>query len=133
MAPDTQKPQDTHDVDTLIAHLQHPMKIGVQQLRAAIIESNPQITEHVKWKSPSFCFAGEDRVTFRLHPKGLLQLIFHRGAKVRADSAEFAFEDDTGLLEWATTDRAVATLKDQADVDRHQTELVTLINRWVLA
>jgi hypothetical protein len=133
MTQDIQSAKDTQAVDAMIAGLQHPMKDGVQQLRAAIIGSNAGITEHVKWKAPSFCFAGEDRVTFRMHPKGLLQLVFHRGAKVRADSAEFVFEDGTGLLEWATTDRAVVTLKDQADVDAHQSELVALINRWVLA
>ena len=126
-------PSPSQDVDQLITKLEHPMKSGVQQLRSAILESNPGITEQVKWKAPSFCFAGEDRVTFRMHPKGLLQLIFHRGAKVRSDSAEFRFEDDTGLMTWATTDRAVVTLKDQAEVDAHQTALVGLINRWILA
>jgi hypothetical protein len=123
----------SQDVDQLISRLDHPMRAGIQQLRVAILESNPKITEQVKWKAPSFCFAGEDRVTFRMHPKGLLQLVFHRGAKVRSDTAEFSFEDDTGLMAWATNDRAIVTLKDQAEVDAHQTSLVTLINRWVLA
>ena len=126
-------PSPSQDVDQLITALDHPMKPGIQQLRTAILQSNPRITEQVKWKAPSFCFAGEDRVTFRMHPKGLLQLIFHRGAKVRSDSAEFRFEDDTGLMTWATTDRAVVTLKDQAEVDAHQSALVGLINRWILA
>jgi hypothetical protein len=126
-------PSPSQDVDQLIAKLDHPMKPGVQQLRTAILASNPMITEQVKWKAPSFCFAGEDRVTFRMHPQGLLQLIFHRGAKVRSDSADFRFEDDTGLITWATTDRGVVTLKDQADVDAHQKALIGVINRWVLA
>jgi hypothetical protein len=125
-------PNPTEDVDRMIAALDHPMKPAVRQLRSAILESNPEITEHVKWKAPSFCFAGEDRVTFRMHPKGLLQLVFHRGAKVRADSAEFVFLDDTGLMEWITTDRAVVTLSDQAEVDDRELELIALINRWVL-
>ena len=123
----------TEDVDQLLTTLEHPLKPGIEQLRAAIRASNSEITEHVKWKAPSFCFAGEDRVTFRFHPRGWLQLIFHRGAKVRADSAEFSFVDPTGLMDWATTDRAVVTLKSQADLDRQQAALVTLINRWMVA
>jgi hypothetical protein len=37
------------------------------------------------------------------------------------------------LMAWATTDRAVVTLKDQADVDTHQAALVGLVNRWIVA
>ena len=120
------------DVDHLIDSLDHPMKPAVSQLRTAILTANPEISEHVKWKSPSFCFAGEDRLTFRMHPKGLLQLVFHRGAKVRTDSSEFVFLDDTGLMEWITTDRAVITLRDQLEVDERQDALIALINRWML-
>jgi hypothetical protein len=109
------------------------LKQGVQQLRVAILHSNEQITEHVKWKAPSFCYNGEDRVTFRLHPGDRIQLIFHRGAKVRTDSGEFTFEDSTGLLKWLANDRAVVTLDDMTDVEVKQAELVDLANRWVMA
>ena len=51
--------------------------------------------EHVKWNAPSFCYAGVDRVTFRLQPGNRLQLVLHRGAKVRDDAADFRFEDPT--------------------------------------
>jgi hypothetical protein len=113
--------------------LDHPLKQGVQQLRDAILHSNEQITEHVKWKAPSFCHNGEDRVTFRLHPGDRIQLIFHRGAKVRTDSGDFTFEDSTGLLKWLANDRAVVTLDDMADVEVKQAALVDLVNRWVMA
>jgi len=46
------------------------------QLRAAILASDLAISEHVKWNAPSFCYGGQDRVTFRLQPRGRLQLIF---------------------------------------------------------
>lgn len=47
----------------------HHLKEGVEQLRAAILDSNDDITEHVKWNAPSFRYAGEDRATFRLFPE----------------------------------------------------------------
>jgi hypothetical protein len=46
-----------------------PSKRGVEQLRAAILDSNDDITEHVKRNAPSFRYAGEDRATFRLFPE----------------------------------------------------------------
>jgi hypothetical protein len=81
------------EVDQFMARLEHPLKEGVQRLRTAILASNDTITEHIKWNAPSFRHAGQDRVTFRLQPDDKLQLIFHRGAKVRTDTAAFAFND----------------------------------------
>ena len=120
-------------VSAFLAELQHPFKPGVEQLRAAILASNNQITEHVKWNAPSFCYDGVDRATFRLQPGDRCQLILHRGAKVRADTADFRFEDPSGLLEWRAPDRAIVTVRDPADVDARQAAVVDLVNRWVVA
>ncbi len=121
------------DVDGFMAALDHALKAGVQQLRAAILASNPGITEVVKWNAPSFRFAGVDRVTFRLQPGDRLQLILHRGAAVRDDAADFRFEDPSGLLEWVAADRAVITFRDLDDVAAKQATVVDLIGRWVAA
>jgi hypothetical protein len=117
------------EVDTYMAALDHPMKAGVERLRAAFLASNEALTEHIKWKAPSFCFAGVDRVTFKLYPPVRIQLIFHRGAKV--STAPFAFTDDTGLMTFLAPDRAIVTLDTTADVDAHADTLVALVNRWV--
>ena len=84
-------------VDAFMAALQHPLKAGVERLRSASLASNDQISEQVKWNAPSFCYGGVDRATFRLQPGDRLQLILHRGAKTRDDSAEFRFEDTSGV------------------------------------
>jgi hypothetical protein len=110
--------------------LDHPSKEGIERLRAAILESNEGITEHVKWNAPSFCYVGEDRVTFRLYPVDRAQLVFHRGSRVKDDAKTFAFDDDTGLLRWVTADRAVVPLRD---AEARQPELVSVVNRWVVA
>jgi hypothetical protein len=87
----------------------------------------------VKWKAPSFCHGGEDRVTFQLRSPERIQLVFHRGVKVRTDTASFAFDDPTGLLHWATRDRAVVTFGDLAEVEARTPEFEELVGRWVLA
>jgi hypothetical protein len=112
--------------------LDHPLKEGVEQLRTAILDSNDQITEHIKWNAPSFRYAGEDRVTFRLYPENRVQLIFHRGATARSDAANFAFDDDSGLLRWVADDRAALALRDVKDAEAKQRDLVEVVNRWVV-
>jgi hypothetical protein len=122
------------DVDRFLAGLEHPLKAGVEQLRAAILASDPAITEHVKWNAPSFCYAGVDRVTFRLQPGNRLQLVLHRGAKVKDDAADFRFyDDDSGLLDWVAPDRAVISFRDLDDVAARRTAVTDLVRRWVAA
>jgi hypothetical protein len=124
-------PNPSPEVDELMAHLDHPLKEGVQRLRTAILASNDTITEHIKWNAPSFRHAGQDRVTFRLQPGNKLQLIFHRGAKPRADTATFAFDDPTGLMTWLAPDRAVIDFPDLQAVTTNKAKVASLVNRWV--
>ena len=104
------------------------MKEGIERLRAAILDSNDGITEHVKWDAPSFSYAGEDRVMFRLFPEDRARLIFHLSSKPKDDADTFAFDDDTGLLRWVATGRAVVVLRD---AEARQRNLASVVNRWV--
>ena len=126
-------PSASPEVDRFLAGLDHPLEAGVEQLRAGILAADPGISEHVKWNAPSYRFGGEDRVTFRLQPRDQLQLVFHRGARVRADAAEFVFADPSGLVEWRTPDRGVVTFPDLAAVDAAGTAVTALVRAWIAA
>jgi len=121
------------EVDNLLRDLVHPLKPGVERLRSAILEADPGVTEHVKWNAPSFMYAGEDRVTFKLRPSDRIQLIFHRGAKVRKDSDRFTFHDPTGLMKWVSADRGVVTFNHLDAVDANRDQVVRLVAEWVRA
>jgi hypothetical protein len=121
------------EVSEFLRDLSHPMKSEIAELRGAILASDEQIGEHIKWNAPSFCWNGDDRVTFRLRPADRLQLVFHRGAKVRHDADDFAFEDPSGLLDWATRDRATVTLRGAEDLEAKLPQLVELVGRWMRA
>jgi len=121
------------EVDEFMERLEHPDREGIDLLRNRILESDDRITERVKWNAPSFCFEGEDRVTFRLKPGNRFQLIFHRGANVRDEADRFTFDDETGLIEWAAPDRGVLGIEDSADAIERQSEIVALVNRWMAA
>ncbi|NBD10958.1 DUF1801 domain-containing protein [Corallococcus sp. Z5C101001] len=115
-----------------MAALEHPLKAEIEAVRAAILASDAAITERIKWKAPSFVHSGDDRVTFRLAPKGIFQVILHRGAKVK-DSKGFAFEDDSALVEWLAPDRGVVTLPDAKTAKAKKAALVKLVGRWMKA
>jgi hypothetical protein len=74
-------PNRSPEVDRFLAELDHPLRDGVAQLRTAILGCRAGITEHIKWRAPTFCYAGEDRVTFQLRRADRIQLVFHRGVR----------------------------------------------------
>ena len=120
------------EVEQFMSELEHPLKAEIEAVRQAILASDSAITERIKWKAPSFVHSGDDRVTFRLAPKGIFQVILHRGAKVK-DTKGFSFQDDSGLVEWLAPDRGVVTLPDAKTVKAKKAALVKLVGRWMAA
>ena len=45
---------ESPDVAEFVRELSHPLKPGVEELRAAILASDDGITEQIKWNAPSF-------------------------------------------------------------------------------
>lgn len=119
------------EVDAFLTALGHRRAAEVQALRAAVLEGDDDLVEHVKWNAPSYQRDGEDRVTFRLQPRDCVQLVLHRGAKVRADSAQHSFDDPTGLVVWRAPDRGVVTFADAEAVTAHLADVVRLVRAWV--
>lgn len=119
------------DVADYLAALEHPRKPEVVALRRLILAADRGITERIKWNAPSYGVGGDDRVTMRLAPKGQVQLVFHRGAKVITDG--FTFADPTGWLVWAAPDRATLTVEDAADLKANGAAIAALVVRWMKA
>jgi Domain of unknown function (DU1801) len=121
------------DVQAFLERLEHRRKDEVEAVRETILAAWPGVTERIKWNAPSFAVDGDDRITFRLQPGDRVQLVFHRGTRKRSDVGGFFFENDTGLLEWATPDRGLVTFRDLEDVAAKQTVLADLVRRWMAA
>lgn len=120
------------EVRAFLQGLKHRRKDEVLAVREVVLSAHPEITEHIKWKAPSFCIDGDDRITFRLQPKDLVQLVFHRGAR-RRDDTTFSFEERSGLLEWVAEDRAVVTFGDLEEVKAKSAALKDVARRWMTA
>jgi hypothetical protein len=110
----------------------HPLKPAVEQVRDIILSVDKAITEHIKWNAPSFCFDGDDRITFNLSKNDRILLIFHRGAKVKdSKNQEPLIEDTTGLLEWLAPDRAVIKFQSIEDVADKKAAFKKVVKLWL--
>ncbi len=122
----------TETPEMLLEKLQHPLKREIAELRKILLNANSKLTEHVKWNAPSYCYNGDDRITFNLHAQDHVKLIFHRGAKAK-DAKDFVFTDSSGMLEWAAKDRAVAKFRTLEEVKEKKLALTLLVNQWLEA
>lgn len=112
--------------------VKHPLKKTMETLREIILSANKHITEHIKWNGPSFCFGGDDRITFNLHKSDCILVIFHRGAKGKeVKGKEPIFKDATGLLEWLSNERAVIKIYSPDEVTEKKTKLTKVVKQWI--
>lgn len=75
---------DPELVENYMAKLDHPLKVEIEAVRK-IIKSNSKLSERIKWNAPSYYYK-EDLVTFNLHNKKLVHLVFHHPAIVQIKS-----------------------------------------------
>ena len=112
--------------------LEHPLKEEIEIVRNIILSTDDKITEHIKWNAPSFCYEGEDRMTFNLNGKGFFRLVFHCGAKVKErKSNKPLIIDPSGILEWKAADRAIIKFTDKNDVKVNEEKLKEVITKWL--
>ncbi len=116
-------------VDDLVAALPEPSRAAMQALRALVAASHPDVSEHVKWNGPSFVIDGDDRISLGVAKGGAVRAVLHRGVKPKPTEG-FAFEDDSGLIQWAAVDRGIVTCLDAADVAAKGEAFQTLCRRW---
>ncbi len=117
-------------VDELMAQLDHPLKAEIETVRAIILSADPRIRESVKWNAPSFLIA-DHFATFKLRPAETIQVVFHTGAKVKADPIRMVIDDPAGLLAWVAVDRCVATFRDMQDVRARGPAMKHIVEQWV--
>ncbi|MBE0701377.1 MAG: DUF1801 domain-containing protein [Acholeplasmataceae bacterium] len=119
-------------VDMYMENLDHPLKEGVQVLREIILSSNEELIEGIKWDAPSYAYGDEERITMNLHRKDMIQLVFHCGAQKRVHASdEPLIQDASGLLSWASVDRAIIKFKKTDEITGKINHLVGIIKAWL--
>ena len=127
------KQSGSEQVIEFMSKLEHPLKKEIEEVRKIILGANQQITEHIKWNAPSFCFHNEDRMTLNLQGKGeFFRIVFHRGAKVKDNIGRTTLiEDHTGLLDWVSSDRAMIKFSNMHDIITNNEKLQEVVNKWI--
>ncbi len=74
---------DSPAVSALMSSLSHPLKVTLGALRQTILAADPEITEGIRWNSPSFHCSGWF-VTLGCRKPAQVEVVLHCGAAVRS-------------------------------------------------
>ncbi|MET7256099.1 DUF1801 domain-containing protein [Dyadobacter fermentans] len=121
------------EVTRFLDELHHPLREEIEALRLIILEASALLEENIKWNGPNYSVGAEDRITMKIQPPKQIQLVFHRGAKVKEQPKERLVEDASGLLAWRENDRAIASFKDKEAVEAGREALPAIVRAWIAA
>jgi len=121
------------DVIRFLDELNHPLRPEIEALRQIILDANAMLEENIKWNGPNYAVGAEDRITMRIQPPKQIQLVFHRGAKVKEQPKERLVQDASGLLVWSENDRAIASFKNMEAVEAGREALSAIVRDWLVA
>ena len=111
----------------------HPLRIEIEALRHLILTANRALVENIKWNGPNYSLNDRDRITMKIQPPKNIQLIFHRGAKVKEQPKEKLIREDFGLLDWKENDRAVAIFMSILEIEKNKELISAIVNEWLIA
>lgn len=109
----------------------HPLNKEIEAVRRIILGASTAISEGVKWNAPSFRTEKDWFATVNLRSKESVQVIFHLGAKKRADLKAFKVADPNGLMKWLGLDRAMVTLGAGRDIPANKKALEAIVRAWI--
>ncbi|MEY3241874.1 MAG: hypothetical protein RIR11_3313 [Bacteroidota bacterium] len=125
--------KDPQDVDAFLASLEHPFMAEIGQIRTIIKAANTDLQENIKWNAPNYVLNGEDYITMSLSNPKKIQIIFHRGAKKQSIPDVKWINDTSGMLDWKTNDRAIATFINAADIESQKDHFADIVRKWLHA
>lgn len=127
------KNNKSNEVSRLLNELNLPLIQAIEQLRELILNLNLELVETIKWNGPNYQYKNEDRITLRVQDTKQVQVILHRGAKVKVQPKNHLIDDEFNLLVFKENDRAIINIRTYEEVVLHQSSIQTLIHRWILA
>lgn len=117
-------------VVAFLRELDHPLKKDIETVRQIMFGVSPQICEGIKWNSVSFRTT-EFFATVFLRAKDKVQLIFHKGAKVKDNSTKMRIADPEGLIEWLAADRCRVTLGAGKEFEANRAAFEAIVREWI--
>ncbi|MEQ9301929.1 MAG: DUF1801 domain-containing protein [Cyclobacteriaceae bacterium] len=109
------------EVDSYLVKKEHPMTPEIQRVRAIILGVHPDISETIKWQSPTFIYKG-NMASYFMNAKKHVSLMFHKGA---------AINDSSGLLQGDGKEGRVAKFSDMKEIESQKENLETVVKEWI--
>ncbi len=127
------KPTEKDQVTEHINKLEKPLKTTIHEIRELILSVDKEISEQIKWNSPSFYYNGAMKpfdpkeykrdIIVVNHHRGKILLVFPTGASI---------SDTTGVLEGKYTDgRRMVSIADPSDLKKKAESLKKVIKIWL--
>jgi uncharacterized protein YdeI (YjbR/CyaY-like superfamily) len=122
-----------HDVTEFLDGLNHSLRKEIECLREIILSTDYDLAEGIKWNGPNYSLNGEDRITLRIHPQKQIQVIFHRGAKVKESPEERLLGSEYNILLWKENDRAIASFNSLQEILEKKQMIREIVEKWIEA
>lgn len=119
------------EVTAFLDSLEHPLRDEIESLREIIMNTKYELTEGIKWNGPNYSINGEDRITIKINPPKQLQVIFHRGAKVKEPPEERLLDNKYDILIWKENDRAIASFKNLGEIQKNSQMMREIAEKWI--
>jgi hypothetical protein len=122
---------DPEGVDSWLAALDHPLKPVIEAIRTLILEADSEVTEGVKWNSPSFYLDGWF-ATVNAHGKHGILVVLHHGAKpATVSKADLAIDDPRQLLRWHSGDRVSTAFASMTEFVDRKGPFSKIVKLWL--
>lgn len=122
-------------VDEYLADQDADRRAMIEAVRSIVLETRPDIDEHLEWNSPSYVIGVQERATISSRPNAPLRLVLHAGSSVREDRrAQPTFDEDPrGLLTWHSNIRASLGFADLTEIEQNRDAVLALLRAWFAA
>lgn len=120
-----------NEVTDFLDQINPSLRDEIEYLRSIIMSTGMNLTEGIKWNAPSYSINGNDRITLRINSPKMIQIIFHRGAKVQKQPPERILDEKYTILLWKENDRAIATFKSLNEIQDNILILKEIITKWI--
>ena len=122
-----------HEVTEFLNGLNHSLRKEIECLREIILSTDYDLAESIKWNGPNYSLNGQDRITLRINPKKQIQVIFHRGAKVKEPPAQRLLGSEYNILLWKENDRAIASFQSLQEILEKKQMIREVVEKWIEA
>lgn len=109
------------EVDAWFETYDNPQRDLVQAVRRVVLGTDPRVTEAIKWKAPTFMYAG-NIASFYPRSTRHVSLMFHTGASL---------PDPQGLLSGEGDTSRVSRFESLEDLTAKTPALQDLVRAWI--